>query len=273
MKQWQELLYQVYTFGEHQSDRTGVGTVSFFGTKLTFDLLAGFPATTTKELKIGQVAAELAAFLKGASTKEQFNAEGCTIWDENIDAFSITGYAGRVYGVQWRDWRSVDRLGKQGKSIDQLQVLIDNLKSNPFSRRHLVTAWNPGELNDMCLPPCHCFFQCYVDECSQYLDLLVYMRSVDLFLGLPFDIASYAILQTLIAKEVNLVPRKLVFSMGDSHIYNNHFDQVLEVTARTPMPLPTLVLPEESTINSFKKDHVVLENYEHRGFIKAPLNV
>lgn len=274
MREWQELLDSVLTFGDQRPDRTGIGTLSLFGKTIEFDLTDGFPIVTTKKLYIQQGLAELAAFLKGATTKEAFNAEGCTYWDKNIDAWSKTGYAGRIYGAQWRNWKSI--VGAWPASIhevDQIDELIKGINLNPYGRRHMVTAWNPGELEDMCLPPCHCFFQCYVDSTKQYLDMIVYMRSVDLFLGLPFDIVIYAVLQYLIARDTKLKPRMLKFLLGDSHIYLNHIEQVKTVLSRIPYDLPTLKLAPEASVNNFGRRMVLLEGYECHDYIEAALNV
>ena len=274
MKQWHELLAKVLTTGQKRPDRTGVGTLSTFGERIKFDLTKGFPAVTTKKLHFGQVTAELECFLKAFKNLESFHSTGCTIWDGNAKAPywqpKIPGDLGRIYGVQWREWQGLNSTGFP-VIIDQLKALIQGLKTDPYGRRHIITAWQPAELDQMCLPPCHILFQCYVSGRS--LNMTVYMRSVDLFLGLPFDIASYAVLLHLIAKETTLVPGELVFFFGDAHIYLNHIDQVHEVLRRPSFQLPQLEIPTDISIGNPDLSKVVLTNYQSHPSIQAPLNI
>ena len=273
MKAWLDLLRDVTNNGIMRTDRTGVGTKALFGQTIKFANSTTFPAVTTKQLFMKQVMAELAAFLDGATTLEGFHKYGCTIWDANTAApiwqkqVENPNYVGRIYGAQWRDWQ-----GPNGP-VDQLRNLTNNLKNDPYSRRHIVTALNPGEMWDTCLPPCHLFFQCLVEPTMDgpRMHMMVYMRSVDLFIGLPFDIASYAVLQRLIANEVGMYAGGLTFFLGDAHIYNNHQVQVATVLARPPLTPPTLTLG--STLYEFKPELVKLHNYRHHGAVPAPMNV
>lgn len=288
MNEWHRAL-RLAANGNQRPDRTGVGTKSVFGMQLSMpNTELSFPAITTKRLAFKQVAAELACFLRGYSTLEEFHSMGCHIWDGNGAAttgsrFKPTkkGDLGRIYGVQWRDWQSVTR--GQGydmdligaKTTDQLRGLAAGLRLDPFGRRHLVTAWNPGELDDVCLPPCHVLFQCYVYKYAGLLtlDLRVDMRSVDLFLGLPFDIASYALLQRLLCKEVGMRSGHLIFQLGDAHIYNNHEEQVATVLSRDPEPPPVLRLRDDASLFDFHPDQAWLEGYLPHPAVPAPLNV
>lgn len=280
MKQWHDIMHKALTEGVERPDRTGVGTMALFGEQLVFDNSITFPAVTTKELKFGQVKAELAAFIRGYSTLEQFHSVGCKIWDGNAEQTAgskfkpaFQGDLGRIYGVQWRDWHGYDG-GPQ--SFDQLRELVVGLKANPYGRRHLVSAWNPVDLNDMVLPPCHVMFQCFVRPGrlgNPVLDLRVDMRSVDLFLGLPFDIASYALLQRLIAREVHMDAGKLVFQLGDAHVYLNHGQQVGTVLGRKPYFPPLLTLADETSLFEFHPDQAELFDYSHHPAVPAPLNV
>lgn len=281
MKAWLDLLRDVTNNGIARTDRTGVGTKALFGQTIKFANSTTFPAVTTKQLFMKQVMAELAAFLDGATTLKGFHKYGCTIWDANTAApvwqskVKDPNYVGRIYGAQWRGWLHVDPLTSplSIEATDQLRNLTDNLKRDPYSRRHIVTAFNPGEMHDMCLPPCHLFFQCLVEPTmyGPQMHMTVYMRSVDLFIGLPFDIASYAVLQRLIANEVGMDSGDLTFFLGDAHIYNNHQVQVATVLARPPLTPPTLTLG--STLYEFKPELVKLHNYQHHGAVPAPMNV
>ena len=268
MKPYLELIKRVRDTGLARKDRTGTGTISVFGAQVTFDLRDGFPATTTKRLAFKQVVGELLCFIHGKKNIADFHKLGVKIWDANLEAPywspMVPGDLGRIYGVQWRDWHG------SKNTIDQFTELLVNLKADPYSRRHIVTAWQPAELDQMCLPPCHILFQCYVS--NGYLDLRVDMRSVDLFLGMPFDVASYAVLLSMIAQEVNLVPRNLIFQLGDAHIYLNHLDQVRELLTRTPRKLPRLVLANK---NLFKLtiDDITLEDYDPYPSISAEMSV
>ncbi len=267
MKTWHEVLRRCLKDGVPRNDRTGVGTKALFGVMLRFEnVSSAFPAVTTKRLAFKQVAAELACFLRGYDNIKQFNEMGCTIWNANAEAPywkpEIPGALGKIYGVQWRAW--------DGR-IDQIAQLVEGIRKEPHGRRHVVTAWNPSDLKNVCLPPCHDRFQVFVDEGS--LDIMVNMRSVDLFLGLPFDIASYGILLSLIAKDVYLRPRHLVFSLGDTHIYNNHIEQVWEVLSREPKLPARLLLAPEATLDNFHPSMVKLLDYDSHAAVSAPMAV
>lgn len=288
MLSWLHLLQKVRKYGHSRPDRTGTGTLSLFAEQVTFNNFDNeFPAVTTKKLAFGQVCAELACFLRGYDNLEQFHMMGCTIWDGNGDADYWTphrrwrGDLGRIYGVQWRDWQSVvpARVGNGAadvKHTDQLANLVKNMRMDPFGRRHIVTALNPGETDQMCLPPCHVLFQAYVRAdpyADPFVDLRVDMRSVDLFLGLPFDIASYAVLQRLLAKELGLRSGYLTFQLGDAHIYKNHLEQVNTVLARTPLPPPRLELADGASLFDFNPSQAKLVGYDPHPAVPAPLNV
>lgn len=283
MIEWQTLMRKVLRHGQCRRDRTGIGTLALFGETVTFDNRVEFPAVTTKKLGFEQMAAELACFLKGAQSLEEFHKLGCTIWDGNGNAeywlprAEFEGDLGRIYGVQWRDWRSIDPTGEEsiaGKRTDQLVNLISGLIKEPHGRRHVVTALNPGELDQMCLPPCHLFFQCFMGNNGQ-LDMTVYMRSVDVFLGLPFDVASYALLQRLIVQTLGgeAKPGFLTFFLGDTHLYLNHLEQVETVLAREACPAPILQLDPAATVFDFHPKQAELSHYIHCGVVSAPLNV
>lgn len=276
MEQWRRILEKVMRHGELRNDRTGVGTLALFGEQLVFDNRTMFPAVTLKRLGFEQVKAELACFLRGYDNLEDFHKMGCTIWDGNGTSeywkpfAHCEGDVGRIYGVQWRFWRSASSAGYS--ETDQLRNLVDGMRKEPHGRRHIVTAWNPGELKQMCLPPCHMFFQAFINADKQ-VDLAVYMRSVDLFLGLPFDVASYALFQRLLAKELGLDSGVLTFFLGDTHIYLNHREQVAEALQRLEKDLPTLELSTDASLFDFHPSQATLQGYDPRGFIKAPLNV
>lgn len=274
MKPYLELVNRVLKQGTQREDRTGTGTISVFGTQTTFDLREGFPATTTKRLAFKQVLGELLCFRDGKDNLADFNALGVTIWNANGLAKywtpKVKGWLGRIYGVSWRDWRSIDG-NMVMRTTDQLSNLIKSLKANPTSRRHLVITYNPGELDQVCLPPCHYAFQCYVSE--GYLDLIFVMRSLDLFLGAPFDVASYAILQTMLAREAGLTPRFLTMQTGDTHIYMNHIEQVKEMLNRTPTALPQLAINPDKSFFELTMDDFELLNYYPRETIKAPMAI
>lgn len=280
MRAWQDILRKVRGRGFRRPDRTGVGTLALFGEQLIFDNRDEFPAVTTKKLAFSQMAAELACFLRGYDNLEQFHAMGCTIWDGNGSAdywapnARSLGDLGRIYGVQWRNWRSVlcHESGLELVQVDQLKELVDGIRRDPYGRRHVVTALNPGELKQMCLPPCHVLFQVFVTP-SNELWMRVDMRSVDLFLGLPFDIASYALLQRLLAKELGLASGFLCFQLGDCHIYLNHTAQVDLVLGREPEPAPRLLLADDATLFDFHPSQAQLVDYTHYGHVAAPLNV
>lgn len=274
MRAWQRLLETVSDLGELRGDRTGVGTQSIFGLSAEFvNTPESFPAVTTKRLAVKQCFAEMALFIQGKHTLADFHALGCTIWDGNGTSPNwqpyVDGDLGRIYGVQWRDWRHGIPGGQV--AIDQLYQFVERLKRDPNSRRHIMTTWNPGELAHMCLPPCHIMLQAYVS--GEHLDFLVYMRSVDLVLGLPFDVAGYALLQHLVAKEVNLEPRRLLFNFGDAHIYRNHSEAVATILVRTPKAPPRLILAPEARLFDFHPDMATLEGYDPHEAVKAELNV
>ena len=278
MIQWLTLLRQALKNGERRDDRTGVGTLSVFNTQCKFDLREGFPAVTTKQLFFRSVTAELAAFLAGAETLGAFHKFGCKLWDANALAWKgarFEGDVGRIYGVNWKKWRSVSPLPNGVnlmRETDQIAQLIENLRGNPFSRRHLVITYNPGELDQVCLPACHYAFQCNVSADKQFLDLHFIMRSVDLFLGLPFDIASYALLLHLICEDIDMAPRWLSASLGDSHIYLNHEHQVNEVLQREPLSLPQLALSGPISALTFQPDQATLVNYRSHAAVQAVMN-
>ncbi len=277
MKAWHNALSAVTERGVRRDDRTGIGTLALFGMQLEFDNSDTFPAVTTKHLAFGQVAKELTCFIRGYDNLEDFHRVGCTIWDGNAQQTSGSRFAplragdlGRIYGVQWRKWLSANSDGLT-RLTDQLADLVTGLRLNPYSRRHIVTMLNPGELDDVCLPPCHVLFQCFVAEGQ--LHLRVDMRSVDLFIGLPFDVASYALLQRLLAKETNLGSGKLIFQLGDAHVYLNHLEQVITVLNRSPMPPPGLDLDASTNLFSFEPSQAKLVSYKCHPAIPAPLNL
>ena len=274
--------------GDDRPDRTGVGTRSIFGLQMRFDLRKGFPAITTKKLAWKAVVSELLWFIMGSGDERKLkeilygdsNSDKKTIWSDNATATywkkraKFPGDLGRVYGVQWRTWRApvfgANRMGL--KHIDQLAELINGINSDPYGRRHIVTAWNPGELDLMALPPCHMMCQFYVS--NGRLSCHMYQRSADMFLGVPFNIASYALFTHMIAQVCKLEVGDLVISFGDAHIYNNHFDQVKEQLERSPLALPTLELNEDiKNITDFKMDDITLIGYQSHEAIKAPMAV
>ncbi len=273
MKQYLDALGKVLEQGVDRPDRTGVGTRAIFGMQMRFQMADGFPAVTTKKLAFKSMTAELLWFLKGSRDVKELRKLGSRIWDANADAdywkprAEFEGDVGRIYGVQWRSWRAPD-----GTEIDQLRQVIENIKQNPHSRRHIVTAWNPGELDEMALPPCHILFQFFVAEDT--LSLHMFQRSCDMFLGVPFNIASYSLLLHMVAQVTDLRPGEFVHTLSDAHIYHNHFDQVEEQLSRTPKPLPELRLnPEVKDIDDFTMDDIRLEHYKHHPPIKAPMAV
>jgi len=264
MKSYLQLLKQVRENGVFKADRTGTGTYSQFGAQLRFNLADGFPAVTTKKLYFKSVVTELLWFLRGDSNTQYLKDNKCTIWDAWADE---SGELGPVYGVQWRRWP-----GSDGVEYDQIAQLIENIKSNPSSRRHIVSAWNVASLPDMALPPCHTLFQFYVLDAK--LSCGLYQRSADLFLGVPFNIASYSLLTHMIAQVCDLEVGDFVHSFGDVHIYANHLDQVDEQLAREPKTLPTLSLERSvKDIDSFSPNHISLEGYQHHPALRAPISV
>ena len=264
MDEYLRVLREVRQKGIFKADRTGTGTYSLFGAQMRFDLEAGFPAVTTKKLHMKSILYELLWFLRGETNVGWLQEHGVSIWDEWADS---EGNLGRVYGAQWRSWRRPD-----GGTVDQIKQVVDGLQKNPDSRRHIVSAWNPGELEEMALPPCHAFFQFYVAQ--QRLSCQLYQRSADLFLGVPFNIASYAALTMMIAQVCGLQLGDFVHTLGDAHIYSNHLEQVDLQLSRTPNPLPTMKLnPERKRLEDFLYEDFELVNYQHHPPIKAPVAV
>ncbi len=273
MKQYLDALRYVLDHGVDKPNRTGVDTRSVFGMQMRFNLADGFPAVTTKKLAFNSVKAELLWLLSGSSDVKKLQELGSHIWDANAEApywkpkARFEGDLGRVYGVQWRSWRTPD-----GREIDQLAEAIERIKTSPHDRRIIVTAWNPGELGEMALPPCHAFFQFYV--AGGKLSLQMYQRSCDMFLGVPFNIASYALLLSMVAQVVGLTVGEFVHTLGDAHIYRNHFNQVREQLARTPYSLPHLQLNTDvKNIDDFTMDDIALVGYTSHPSIKAAMAV
>ncbi len=273
MKQYLELLEKVIRDGDDRSDRTGVGTRAVFGLQARYDMSDGFPAVTTKKLFFDVVKAELLWFIKGSRDIKDLHQMNCYIWDGNANAdywkekAEFEGDVGRIYGVQWRSWKK-----PSGEEVDQLKQVIEGIKSDPYGRRHIVSAWNPGELDKMALPPCHAFFQFFVSKGK--LSLQMYQRSCDMFLGVPFNIASYSLMLHLVAQITDLSPGEFIHVMGDAHIYKNHFNQVEEQLKRGPYPLPSLKLNKDiRSIDDFNMSDIVLENYQHHPVIKADMAV
>jgi thymidylate synthase len=305
MKQYHDLLEYILQNGEEKDDRTGVGTISTFGHQLRFDLRRGFPAITTKKLAWKSCVGELLWFIEGSSDERRLaqlthgTKDGTvTIWTPNAQAgywkpkAKFDGDLGRVYGVQWRHWRSVKKREADGsfkdsfgsvyrrigndveiKEVDQLRQLIEGIKNDPNSRRHILSAWNVGELDQMALPPCHVMSQFYVNK-NKELSCHMYQRSVDVFLGLPFNIASYALLTHMVAQVCGLKVGELVISTGDTHIYKDHVEQVKEQLTRQEYPSPTLMLTHDiKDISQFTMNDIHLDNYQSHGTLKATMAV
>ena len=264
MKQYLELLNRVLTEGVRKEDRTGTGTISVFGHQMRFNLEEGFPLLTTKKLHLKSIIYELLWFLNGDTNVKYLQDHGVRIWNEWADA---DGSLGHIYGYQWRSWPDY-----KGGSIDQITEAVETIKHNPDSRRIIVSAWNVGDLDNMNLPPCHAFFQFYVADGR--LSLQMYQRSADIFLGVPFNIASYALLTMMMAQVTGLMPGDFVHTLGDAHIYLNHREQVAEQLTRTPRPLPVMKLnPDIESIFDFRYEDFSLEGYDPYPAIKAPIAV
>jgi thymidylate synthase len=264
MQQYLDLMRRVRSEGVRKMDRTGTGTLSVFGHQMRFDLDAGFPLVTTKKIHLKSVIHELIWFLQGDTNTKYLNANGVTIWDEWADE---NGDLGPVYGAQWRSWPTAD-----GRSIDQMQEVVETLKTNPDSRRVIVTAWNPADLPEMALAPCHCLFQFYVADGR--LSCQLYQRSADVFLGVPFNIASYALLTMTMAQVTGFRPGEFVHTFGDAHLYLNHVDQADLQLGRAPRPLPRLRLnPEVTDLFRFRYEDFQLAGYDPHPHIKAEVAV
>lgn len=264
MKQYLDLLNEIMVNGTVKSDRTGVGTKSIFGYQMRFDLSEGFPLLTTKKVHLRSIIHELLWFISGDTNIKYLQDNKVTIWDEWADE---NGDLGPVYGKQWRSWSAPD-----GRAIDQLSEVVETIKNNPDSRRMIVCAWNPSDVDKMALPPCHCFFQFYVADGR--LSCQLYQRSADTFLGVPFNIASYALLTMMIAQVCGLEPGQFIHTTGDTHIYLNHFEQVKEQLSRSPRSLPRMSLnPDVKSIFDFKYEDFTLEGYDPWPAIKAPVAV
>jgi thymidylate synthase len=264
MEQYLDLLRHILDKGVQKNDRTGTGTISTFGYQMRFDLQQGFPLVTTKKLHLKSIIYELLWFLKGDTNIKYLNEHGVSIWNEWADK---NGDLGPVYGKQWRSWQGAD-----GKTYDQVKDVLSQIKTNPDSRRMIINAWNVGELHEMALMPCHALFQFYV--ANGKLSCQLYQRSADVFLGVPFNIASYALLTMMIAQVTNLEAGEFIHSFGDVHIYNNHLEQVHTQLSRTPFPLPQMKLnPEVKDLFDFKFEDFTLENYQSHPAIKAPVAV
>jgi thymidylate synthase len=264
MQQYHDLLRLVLDQGFDRDDRTGTGTLSIFGHQMRFDLSDGFPVLTTKKLHLRSIIHELLWFLKGDTNIAYLKANGVSIWDEWADE---NGDLGPVYGAQWRSWPAPG-----GGTIDQIANVVRQIETNPSSRRHIVSAWNPAEVDEMALPPCHCLFQFYVADGK--LSCQLYQRSADIFLGVPFNIASYALLTMMVAQVTGLKPGDFVHTLGDAHIYKNHFDQAHLQLSREFRPLPVMhINPEITDLFAFTYDDFKLEGYDPHPAISAPIAV
>ncbi len=264
MQQYLDLLDKVLKEGIKKEDRTGTGTISLFGHQMRFNLQEGFPLLTTKKVHLKSIIYELLWFIKGSTNVKYLQENGVRIWNEWADE---DGELGRIYGYQWRSWTA-----EKGEHIDQLTSVIKQLKENPYSRRHIVSAWNVSDLDKMNLPPCHILFQFYVAD--NKLSCQLYQRSADIFLGVPFNIASYALLTMMIAQETGYEPGDFVHTLGDAHIYTNHIEQVKEQLSRTPRSLPDMILnPKIKSVVDFEYEDFRLENYQPHPHIKGKISV
>jgi len=262
-RQYLDLLADILANGIERGDRTGTGTLGVFGRQMRFDLAKGFPLLTTKKLHRKSIILELLWFLRGDTNVRWLQERGVSIWNEWADA---EGELGPVYGKQWRSWTAPD-----GRVIDQITALVEGLKTNPNSRRHIVSAWNPAEVEDMALPPCHCLFQFFVAEGK--LSCQLYQRSADVFLGVPFNIASYALLTLMVAKVCGLQPGEFVHTLGDAHLYLNHLDQARLQLSRDPLPLPVMHIADKTDLFAFDFEDFKLEGYSAHPAIAAPIAV
>ncbi|MEN5364191.1 thymidylate synthase [Brevundimonas intermedia] len=262
-RQYLNLLRDILDKGVRRDDRTGTGTLGVFGRQMRFDLSKGFPVLTTKKLHLRSIIVELLWFLRGETNIAYLTDNGVRIWDEWADA---DGELGPVYGKQWRSWTAPD-----GRVIDQIEKLVHGLKTNPNSRRHIVTAWNPADVDDMALPPCHCLFQFFVADGK--LSCQLYQRSADVFLGVPFNIASYALLTMMLAQVVGLEPGDFVHTFGDAHLYLNHLDQAELQLTREPLPLPVMHIAPKTDLFAFDLSDFTLDGYEAWPHIKAAVAV
>jgi thymidylate synthase len=263
--EWQylNLLRDILDNGSRRDDRTGTGTLGVFGRQMRFDLEKGFPVLTTKKLHLRSIIVELLWFLRGETNIGWLKDNGVSIWNEWADA---EGELGPVYGKQWRSWAAPD-----GRVIDQITKLVEGLKTNPNSRRHIVSAWNPADVDDMALPPCHCLFQFFVADGK--LSCQLYQRSADVFLGVPFNIASYALLTMMVAQVCELKPGEFVHTFGDAHLYLNHVEQAELQLGREPLPAPTMTITPRDDLFAYRLEDFVLEGYEPWPHIKAPVAV
>ncbi|NEX94706.1 thymidylate synthase [Caulobacter sp. 17J65-9] len=262
-RQYLALLADILANGVERGDRTGTGTLGVFGRQMRFDLGQGFPLLTTKKLHLKSIVYELLWFLRGETNVAWLKDHGVSIWDEWADE---NGELGPVYGKQWRSWAAPD-----GRSIDQIEKLVEGLRKNPNSRRHIVSAWNPADVDDMALPPCHCLFQFFVADGK--LSCQLYQRSADVFLGVPFNIASYALLTMMMAQVVGLKPGEFVHTFGDAHLYLNHVDQARLQLTREPFALPTMQIAPKTDLFDFAFEDFVLEGYQAHPHIKAAVAV
>ena len=264
MKQYLDLIQKILDEGVRKGDRTGTGTISLFGPQMRFDLSRGFPAITTKKLHLKSIIYELLWFLRGESNVAYLKRNGVRIWDEWADD---EGELGPVYGVQWRSWPTAE-----SRQVDQIRDVVEQIKQNPDSRRLIVSAWNVGQIGQMALPPCHLLFQFYVADGR--LSCQLYQRSADMFLGVPFNIASYALLTMMMAQVTGLAAGEFVHTLGDAHIYTNHLEQIDTQRGRKPYPAPTMLLnPHISSIFDFDFDDFELVDYQHHPVIRAPVAV